>query len=43
MSVVPPTASTSGEADGYSTVPLSPLAAMKVMPTCPAGVVKYES
>ena len=46
FSVVPPTASTWGDAAGYSAppfAPLSPLDATNVIPSCPAGVVKWTS
>ncbi len=41
--VVPPTASTFGEDEGYATVDESPDEATKVMPLCPEGVVKTLS
>ena len=43
FSVVPPTASTLGEAEGYSVVPESPEDATNVTPLCPAGVVNTLS
>src|SRR5208282_810838 len=46
QSVVPPTPTTFGDETGQSApyfAPLSPLAATKVTPLCPAGVVKNGS
>ena len=46
VNVVPPTARTLGETDGYigpDQAPESPDAATKVTPVCPAGVVKMLS